>query len=154
MRKTKGFTLIELLVVIAIIGILSAIVLASLSTARNKGNDAKTQGQMSSIRAAEETLYTTSGGYGTTGSANDCGSGATGLLTNASMTSFNTASNWSPSGAPSCTSGQGAATVITSWAMTHALTTTGAYWCIDSTGASIATTSSVVTGKNCAGGAL
>ncbi len=57
MKKLRGFTLIELLVVIAIIGILSAVVLASLNTARSRGNDASIQSNLSTVRVQAETYY-------------------------------------------------------------------------------------------------
>ena len=65
--KKRGFTLIELLVVIAIIGILSAVVLASLNAARSKGKDASAQASMEAMRSAAA-LYYNGPGNGTFGS--------------------------------------------------------------------------------------
>lgn len=53
----KGFTLIELLVVIAIIGILSSIVLASLTTAREKARDARRISDIGQIKLALELYF-------------------------------------------------------------------------------------------------
>ena len=61
--KQRGFTLIELLVVIAIIGILSAVVLASLNTARSKGSDAAIQSDLEAIRVQAEVYYNDNSTY-------------------------------------------------------------------------------------------
>jgi len=57
MERQHGFTLIELLVVIAIIGILSSVVLTSLTSARAKGRDARRISDISQLRLALELYY-------------------------------------------------------------------------------------------------
>ena len=54
MQKTKGFTLIELLVVIAIIGILSGLIIVSMSGAQNAAKDARIKSAMDQLRSTAE----------------------------------------------------------------------------------------------------
>jgi prepilin-type N-terminal cleavage/methylation domain-containing protein len=77
MKNFQGFTLIELLVVIAIIGILSAVVLASLNTARAKGRDAARETAIHNIQTALELYYSVNGQYPLSGGFSGCGGGAT-----------------------------------------------------------------------------
>lgn len=59
----KGFTLIELLVVISIIGVLSSVVLSSLSNAREKAKVAKVKQETRQLLLAFELYNSEFGGY-------------------------------------------------------------------------------------------
>lgn len=59
----RGFTLIELMVVIAIIGMLSSVVIASLSTARLRARDASIRGEVQQFATLFELQFNTSGSY-------------------------------------------------------------------------------------------
>ncbi len=64
-----GFTLIELLVVVSIIGLLSSIVVSSLSLARSKAQDALRIENIKSLKTALELYYNDNGGYPTSNSS-------------------------------------------------------------------------------------
>jgi prepilin-type N-terminal cleavage/methylation domain-containing protein len=131
----RGFTLIELLVVIAIIGILSAVVLASLNTARNKGADAAIKSNIDSARAQAELYYdANSNSY-----ANVCTGSAGGVSGIAAMV----AGTQSAGGTVFCNSS------ATAWVLSSTLKTAStSSWCVDSTGTSTTRTGNP-TGTNC-----
>lgn len=64
-NRRNGFTLIELLVVIAIIGVLSAVVLASLSSSRTKSRDASRVAELRQIQYALDLYFSANGQYPT-----------------------------------------------------------------------------------------
>ncbi|PIR85586.1 hypothetical protein COU14_03625 [Candidatus Kaiserbacteria bacterium CG10_big_fil_rev_8_21_14_0_10_44_10] len=123
-RLKRGFTLIELLVVIAIIGILASVVLASLNSARDKGEDAAIKSNLNNIRAQAELFYDDNGDYdgvcldtnvaqGVTAAGGECNSAVDG-------------SGWA--------------------AFAPLSSASSSSYCVDSTGKAITTTTSITTG--------
>lgn len=61
-QAKRGFTLIELLVVIAIIGILATIIVASFTSAQQRGRDARRKADLDAIKKALQLIKNDSSG--------------------------------------------------------------------------------------------
>jgi prepilin-type N-terminal cleavage/methylation domain-containing protein len=129
MQKTKGFTLIELLVVIAIIGILSGLIIVSMSGAQNAAKDARIKSAMDQFRSTAEIFkLNNNNSYGSTVGQADCTSVATSIITTGT------------DGAALCADIQSQGTgdlriyIDSSYWCVSKVLPGGSTWCIDSSG--------------------
>ncbi len=150
MKNKRGFTLIELLVVIAIIGILSAVVLASLNTARSKGNDAGVKANLDTV-TTQAALYLSDNNntYGTLDTGTCPTSSGTGNVFTDSTIVNAIASAVTDSSGGGATCYASPSTYAVAVSRPAAVTTTAsAYWCVDSTGEHCGITDPI-TGPSC-----
>ena len=134
MNKTlqRGFTLIELLVVIAIIGILAAVVLASLNDARDSGQDASIKQSIGNARSQAELVYNQNGyTYEAVCESATITSLMTAAKTNRAET---TGANVVADGTASASTAVTCHDDVTGYAIVAPLNVGGNSWCIDSTG--------------------
>ncbi|MEK7101882.1 MAG: type II secretion system protein [Patescibacteria group bacterium] len=135
-KFSRGFTLIELLVVIAIIGVLSAVVLASLNTARSKGNDAGVKANLATV-STQAALYLSdnNNSYGTVSNGVCPASGTGNVFTNATIMSAINAALIDAGGSSTATCYATPVSYAVAVSRPAAVaSTTSAYWCVDNSG--------------------
>jgi type IV pilus assembly protein PilA len=135
LKNKKGFTLIELLVVIAIIGILSAVVLASLNIARGKGANAAIKQNMNALRAQAEVYYDASP------------TGYTGVCADPQIVKIRNAANLASGGTTYCLDVPSSIWVVSS----PLKVPDGAnnFWCVDGSGVARGHVSALTTETAC-----
>jgi prepilin-type N-terminal cleavage/methylation domain-containing protein len=157
-HKHRGFTLIELLVVIAIIGVLSAVVLSSLGTARNKGNDSAVKSDLHTVITQAAIFFPDNHNtYGTldngSGGPTTCptpGSGDTSIFgdTNVSNAIASALTDAGGSGTTYCLAADANYVAAVSRPTDGTNPAPSTYWCVDSIGTQCGI-NDVPTGPDC-----
>jgi prepilin-type N-terminal cleavage/methylation domain-containing protein len=148
MKRIKGFTLIELLVVIAIIGILAAMILVALNTARGKAKDARLKSDLGQL-AVNANLWNDTN----TSWVAWCADGAVAgdhknIVADIAKQGGGTVPITNPgtAGAPGCYG------TATKWAVATTSSTAGTAFCVDSTGRTFSGATTAANTGACAGG--
>ena len=151
MRKL-GFTLMELLVVLAIIGLLAAVIFAALNVSRIRTYDSRVKAQLSDVRKSAELYFNNNNGtYAASVMAAPLSACTGAMFTDIPSGMNNSTGNsgaW-PSGTTLSCQATNSAYAIS--ASLHAanpamIPLSSNYWCVDSTGASIAVTDHIESG--------
>lgn len=129
-HKNLGFSLVELLIVITIIGILSTVVLSSLSNSRARAYDSKVKQNLRNFRTAADIYFTNQSpaGYGPATVACNAGIFNDVDASNGSPGIYLAVGNLPDFAVPVCNSSDSA------YAVKSPLYSANEYWCVDSKG--------------------